>query len=81
MDAGRWSSRQTMESCYQHADEASVLAVMQEPSKLRDGNRRVGMRNGGETAAKQAETKKSRARKRMRDLRLGRVDSNHRPPD
>jgi len=38
-------------------------------------------RNRGETAAKQAKTKKSRMRLRIRDNELGRVDSNHRPPD
>ena len=36
MTAGGWADRKTMETCYQHADDAGVLAVMESPTKLRE---------------------------------------------
>jgi integrase len=36
MKAGGWTDRKTMEMCYQHADDAGVLAVMESATKLRD---------------------------------------------
>ena len=34
MEAGGWSDRKTMETCYQQADEATLLEVMASPMKL-----------------------------------------------
>jgi hypothetical protein len=36
MKAGGWADRKTMETCYQHADDAGVLAVMESTTKLRE---------------------------------------------
>lgn len=36
-DAGRWKDTATLLTCYQHADEATLLAVMSEPRKRREG--------------------------------------------
>ena len=36
MKAGGWTDRTTMETCYQQATDADVLAVMESPAKLRD---------------------------------------------
>jgi hypothetical protein len=36
MKAGGWSDRTTMETCYQQATDAGVLAVMESTAKLRD---------------------------------------------
>ena len=38
MKAGGWADRTTMETCYQHADDAGVLAAMESPVKLRQRN-------------------------------------------
>ena len=38
MKAGGWTDRKTMEMCYQHADDAGVLAVMSSPAKLHERN-------------------------------------------
>jgi hypothetical protein len=34
MKAGGWTDRKTMETCYQHADDAGVLAVIESTTKL-----------------------------------------------
>jgi len=36
MKAGGWADRKTMETCYQHADDAGVLAAMESTTKLRE---------------------------------------------
>jgi len=36
MKAGGWADRKTMETCYQHTDDAGVLTVMESPTKLRE---------------------------------------------
>ncbi len=41
MKAGGWTDRKTMETCYQHADDAGVLAVMGSTTKLRERNLEV----------------------------------------
>ncbi len=36
MKAGGSADRKTMETCYQHADDAGVLAVLDSPTKLHE---------------------------------------------
>jgi hypothetical protein len=80
--ADGWRDVTTLLTCYQHADEATMLKVMASPTKTREPS--SGQRSGetvAETVAAGAETKRPDQPKWNRTFELPLLGSNQDSPD